>query len=32
MVPGGPPAFLRPDGSVLGDAEPAPAPGEEPVP
>lgn len=29
LVPGGPPAFLAPDGSVLGDAEPAPAPSKD---
>ncbi|GAA1920137.1 hypothetical protein GCM10009716_31000 [Streptomyces sodiiphilus] len=29
MVPGGPPAFLSPDGTVLGDASPAPAPPQE---
>ncbi|MGP3970566.1 septum formation initiator family protein [Streptomyces sp. 6N223] len=30
MVPGGPPAFLRPDGSVLGEPTPAePPPAEE---
>ncbi|ONK15021.1 septum formation initiator family protein [Streptomyces sp. MP131-18] len=29
LVPGGPPAFIDPDGSVLGDAEPAPAPSPE---
>ncbi|UCM87382.1 hypothetical protein [Streptomyces marincola] len=32
LVPGGPPAFLAPDGSVLGDAEPAPAPSEDEEP
>jgi hypothetical protein len=29
MVPGGPPAFLRPDGSVLGEPSPAPPPPAE---
>lgn len=29
MVPGGAPAFLREDGSVLGDPEPAPSQDEE---
>jgi cell division protein FtsB len=29
MVPGGPPAFLAPDGSVLGEPEPAPEPTPE---
>jgi septum formation initiator len=32
MVPGGPPAFLAPDGSVLGEPEPAPEPAPEPEP
>ncbi|MDT0346525.1 FtsB family cell division protein [Streptomyces litchfieldiae] len=29
LVPGGPPAFISPDGSVLGDTEPAPEPTQE---
>ncbi len=29
MVPGGPPAFIAPDGSVLGEPEPAPEPTPE---
>ncbi|MGP4113120.1 FtsB family cell division protein [Streptomyces sp. 4N509B] len=29
LVPGGPPAFLSPDGSILGDPSPAPSPPPE---
>jgi cell division protein FtsB len=32
MVPGGPPAFLAPDGSILGEPEPAPEPEPSPEP
>jgi hypothetical protein len=29
MIPGGPPAFLTPDGTILGDPSPAPPPDAE---
>ncbi|RKN06111.1 septum formation initiator family protein [Streptomyces radicis] len=32
LVPAGPPAFIGPDGTVLGEAEPAPEPAPEPTP
>ncbi|MGK5532311.1 FtsB family cell division protein [Streptomyces sp. URMC 129] len=32
MVPGGPPAFLAPDGTVLGNTDPTPAPPPPPPP
>ncbi|WP_206305903.1 hypothetical protein [Streptomyces sp. RFCAC02] len=31
MVPGGPPAFLGPDGSLLGETDPTPAPSPAPT-